>query len=200
MESLSVSSVFPVEQYTVWAWIMLRNTSLQVVRVQLQWELHIELCIAGVRSNRLGTDIGPTKVAGPCGPARWADAERYSRSPPFSWKIPDFHMLRLWRYKSSGFALFRVPPQRHQPELLFCHCTMIKSLWESSSLRLSRETWGAAGKESWSDWVRVGWVWSQTGHPSAHWATHCKVTSAPAHVVWVCLPDWFLDGQTGNFP
>lgn len=66
-----------------------------VAGVQLQWELHTELWITGARSKRLGTDIDPTKVAGPCGPARWAEAERHSRSQWFSWETPDFHTLRL---------------------------------------------------------------------------------------------------------
>lgn len=60
----------------------------------------------------------PTWVANPLHKEGRRDRTLRPGCQGLSWKTPDFS--RLWVYKRSGVPLLRVPPWRHQLQLLFC--------------------------------------------------------------------------------
>lgn len=92
----------------------------------------------------------------------------------------DFPALSLWGEKSKEAPFFGVPPQRRQPQLVFCWLlhhdeVLLRVVWDS-----------AKGSLGWSccEWGGCGW----------------EGALLSAQVLRAWQPGWLLDGRIGTFP
>lgn len=149
------------------------------LRVQLQWELQVELWVAGAQDRSVW-------AADPLHGRGLGDLVRVTQGHSRRWASQTFTYIdcegiKAQRFLSLGLSL---EAPAWAVDLLFSYCTKIKPLEGSVCLRLSYGK-PRVRKPGLTVWVK---------------RCSCKGASVPAQAAGVGLQEWLLCGQRGRFP